>query len=192
MKKHPIIVLISGSGTNLQAIIDKCKNVNIQCVISDNYMAYGLTRAEKAGINSIIFEPYLNQSRESYCDDLASFVARHNPQLVVLAGFMKILTPNFFKYFHDKQVVNIHPSLLPKHKGLHTHKRVLKAGDKEHGVTIHYANEELDAGPIIWQSSFFIQPDDTPDTLAEKVHNLEHQWYPWVIDKLVIGEIGWK
>jgi phosphoribosylglycinamide formyltransferase-1 len=128
-------------------------------------------------------------SREEYCEKLPYTLDKLNPELIVLAGFMKILTPNFFKKFHEKQIVNIHPSLLPKHKGVDTHKRVLEAGDEEHGITIHYVNEELDSGPIIWQSSYFIEPDDDETSLKHKGHDLEHKWYPFVIDQLVQGRM---
>lgn len=189
MNKHPIIVLISGNGSNLQAIMDKCENVRIQCVISDQFDAYGLQRAMDAGLDAVWIGQAPGTSRDTYSDELASFISYFNPKLVVLAGFMKILSPRFFQSLPNTKIINIHPSLLPKYKGLNTHERVLEARDEEHGMTIHHVTPELDSGPIIWQSSFFIQPDDTVKSLEEKVHKREHQWYPWVIDQVVRGNI---
>jgi len=180
-----IIVLFSGTGSNLLQIIKRCDHANVQAVLTDNAEANGLRHAGDYQIPAMICLQPEYHTREEYCEKIGSTISYFNPKLVVMAGFMKIVTPNFFEYFVEKQIVNIHPSLLPKYKGLNTHQRVLDAGEEEHGITIHYVTPELDSGPIIWQSSFFIKPDDTAETLEEKVHQLEHQWYPWVIDQLV-------
>jgi len=187
--KHKIVVLTSGNGSNFQAIIDNCKHVKVTEMITDNPSALSLTRASKANIPSLILVQPEQQAREAYCEMLAKLISHLDPKLIVLAGFMKILTPNFFDYFDENQIVNIHPSLLPKHKGTNTHQRVLDAGDEEHGITIHYVTEELDSGPVLWQSSYFVEPEDTAETLKEKGHKLEHKWYPWVIDHIVTGDL---
>lgn len=188
MPKLPIVVLISGNGSNLQAIIDQCSgHVDIRAVISDNPKAYGLQRALDANIRPVVESQVWGENRHDYCYILADKVSIFKPELVVLAGFMKILTPEFTTV-HER-TMNIHPSLLPKHKGLHTHRRVLEAGDKEHGMTIHWVTEELDSGPIIWQQSFEVQPDDTEETLEAKVHELEHIWYPRMINEAANGNI---
>lgn len=189
MTKHPIVVLLSGYGSNLQAIIKKSKHSNIVAVISDDVNAFGLERASRADIFNCSVRQHRDDTREQYCLRLSRIVSNLHPKLVVLAGFMKVLTPNFFEPFHEKQIVNIHPSLLPKHKGggpsHNTHQIVLDEKDEEHGITIHYVVPEVDSGPILWQSQFFIQPEDTAETLETKVHKLEHQWYPWVIDQIL-------
>ena len=186
----PIVVLISGNGSNLQAIIDKCHmpgNVDIKAVISDKSDAYGLVRAEAASIRPFVQPQYHFEEREEYCQILADTVACFRPELVVLAGFMKILTPNFIQLL--PQTINIHPALLPKYKGLHTHKRVLEAGDREHGITIHWVTEELDSGPTILQRSLEIKVDDTVETLEHRIHELEHEWYPFVVNEIAAGRI---
>lgn len=187
MEKLSIVIMISGHGSNLQAIMDSCQHlVNIKCVISDQPDAYGLRRAREAGIptHCVVDE---ETNRTEFCEQIINIIKPTNPDLVVLAGFMKMLTPNFIEAF--PRTVNIHPSLLPCHPGLHTHRRVLADGDKKHGVTIHWINEELDAGPTIWQKSFVVEPDDTETTLTNKVQALEHKLYPWVINKIAGGSI---
>lgn len=191
----PIVVLISGDGTNLQSIIHKCHNVGyveIKAVISDNEKAYGLTRAKLARVNPVIMEQEKGEAREQYCERLKRTVETYQPKLIVLAGFMKILTPTFINAF-PKQIINIHPSLLPKYKGggpsFSTHKLVIQNKDKQHGMTIHWVNKQLDSGPIIRQRSFPIMSNDTEVTVEEKVHSLEYIWYPWVINQISTGYI---
>ena len=183
MSKLPVVVMISGSGTNLQQIIDEChrETIEIKLVVSDQKEAFGVKRALLAGIPTIVHEQEKGQSRESYCESLIDVVESASPKLVILAGFMKILTPNFVNSF---TIVNIHPALLPKFPGLHTHRRVLEAGDKEHGITIHFVDEGVDTGPIIHQVSMPILPDDTEETVEERIHQLEYYHYPRVIDHL--------
>lgn len=182
----PIVVFISGNGTNLQAIIDQChgKTVDIVGVISDQETAYGLKRAQNANIPRFTMVQYNDETREDYCHRLRTLMlGLLKPKLIVLAGFMKILTPNFVNTF-PKQIINIHPSLLPKHPGLNTHEKVLEEGDKEHGITIHLVNNELDAGPILMQRSISVIRSDTPSSLKDLIHTLEHEWYPEVINLL--------
>ncbi len=182
-----VVVMISGNGSNLQAIIDKChgKSVNIEAVYSDEPQAYGLLRALNAGIPAITFEQ-TEESREKYCEELAESISFFEPKLIILAGFMKILTPNFVDRF---KIVNIHPSLLPKYPGLHTHRRVLEAGELQHGITIHMVDHGVDTGPILHQAVTPVYSEDTEESLESRIHRLEHMWYPNIIDDLsfIIG-----
>ena len=182
-----LVVLISGSGSNLQAIIDAIATgqleARIQAVISNQADAYGLQRARQAGINTHIIAHQDYPDREAFDQQLAAVIDSYQPDLVVLAGFMRILTPDFVRHYAGK-MINIHPSLLPKYKGLHTHKRVLEAGDTEHGLTIHYVTVDLDSGPILTQVRVPVQADDTEQTLAARVLQQEHIAYPRVIQTL--------
>lgn len=186
MKSTPlgIVVLISGNGSNLQAIIDAIAQqgipARIQAVISDQADAHGLIRAQKADIPTTVLSAKGYASREAYDRDLQKVIDCYLPGLVVLAGFMRILSPGFVRHYQGR-IINIHPSLLPKYTGLHTHERVLAAGDQEHGVTVHFVTEELDGGPLIAQSKLNITPNDTAETLKTRVHVLEHALYPKVI-----------
>lgn len=181
-----IVVLISGNGSNLQAIIDAIEsgniNAKIACVISDKPDAYGLQRAAKHQIPCEVVVKNINETREQYDMRLVSVINHYQPELIVLAGFMRILSKNFVEAYNGK-LINIHPSLLPKYPGLHTHKQVLQNGDSEHGCTIHYVTEEVDGGPIIAQAKLQVNPDDTEETLKQRVHVLEHQLYPEVIQQ---------
>lgn len=178
-----MVVLISGNGSNLQAIIDHCSNdVDIKAVVSDQPNAYGLQRAKNHNIPTEVVTLNPQEPRENYCERLIAIIQHYEPRLIVLAGFMKILTPNFIKAF--PQTVNIHPSLLPKYKGLHTHRRVLEAGEKYHGITIHWVTEKLDDGPIVIQRQLEVHKDDTEQTLEDRIHRLEHRWYPHAIKML--------
>ncbi|KMT66374.1 phosphoribosylglycinamide formyltransferase [Catenovulum maritimum] len=180
-----IVVLISGSGSNLQAIIDACisQQINgvISAVISNKADAYGLTRAQNANIQTHVVDHKAFDSREAYDKVLADKIELHNPDLVVLAGFMRILTPEFVQRFAGK-MLNIHPSLLPKYQGLNTHQRALDAKDKEHGVSVHFVTEELDGGPVVCQAAIEITAEDTADTLAARIHTKEHIIYPLVVE----------
>ena len=179
-----IVVLISGSGSNLQAIIDHIKdntlNARICAVISNIPDAYGLQRAKDAQINTIIIDHHDYNSREEFDTELIQQIEQYNPELIVLAGFMRILSDDFVNHFHAK-MINIHPSLLPKYRGLHTHKRALESGDKEHGLSIHFVTTELDGGPLILQKSISVLTDDSEESLAQRVLVEEHQAYPKVI-----------
>lgn len=191
-----IVVLISGSGSNLQAIIDACGegrlNGQVVGVISNKADAYGLTRAATASIATQVLSHKGFADRESYDAALVAAVNDFGADLVVLAGFMRILTPVFVGAFEGR-LLNIHPSLLPKYKGLNTHQRALDAGDSEHGVSVHFVTAELDGGPVIAQAKVAIDSSDNADSLAHKVHLKEHVLYPmvcgWFVDgRLQMGE----
>jgi len=179
-----IVVLISGSGTNLQAIIDACKIEDypgeVVGVISNIPTAYGLTRAKDANIETSTLSHKDFDSREDYDQSLVKVIDQYQPDVIVLAGFMRILTPAFVQHFQGK-LLNIHPSLLPKYQGLNTHQRAIDAGDREHGVSVHYVTEELDGGPVILQAKVPIFDGDTAEDLASRVHEQEHRIYPLVV-----------
>ncbi|NCX24446.1 MAG: phosphoribosylglycinamide formyltransferase [Proteobacteria bacterium] len=189
MKK--IIVLISGSGSNLQAIIDDCNakriDAEIACVISNNPNAFGLERAKLAGIKTIVINHKEFVSRELFDNELYILLKKHNPDLIVLAGFMRILTKKITENFYGK-LINIHPSLLPKYPGLNTHEKAIKNNDKVHGVSIHYVSSELDDGPLIAQGEITTGKEDV-DTLIERIHKLEHKIYPEIIKYICNGQI---
>ena len=179
-----IVVLISGSGTNLQAIIDACKLDNypgqVVGVISNKADAYGLVRAQESDIETKALSHKNFAERIDYDKALINEIDGFKPDVVVLAGFMRILTPEFVQHYQGK-LLNIHPSLLPKYQGLHTHQRALDAGDKEHGVSVHFVTEELDGGPVILQAKVPVFDGDTADELASRVHEQEHRIYPLVV-----------
>lgn len=183
-KAPSVVVLISGSGTNLQAIIDACASGKIQgqvtAVISNKDGVFGLERAAKANIPSQVLSHKNYDSRELYDQALIEEVDKYQPDVVVLAGFMRILTANFVEHYQGK-LINIHPSLLPKYQGLDTHQRAIDAGDSEHGCSVHFVTEELDGGPVILQAKVPVFEDDDADTLAQRVHVQEHQIYPMVV-----------
>ena len=191
-EKFPIVVLISGNGSNLQAIIDNIENkmwdIEIKAVISNNPSAYGLERAAQAGIPTKILPNKDFDSREAFDNALLNIIEQYHPKLIVLAGFMRILSKNFTHHFSGR-LINIHPSLLPKYKGLHTHRQALEANDTVHGCTVHLVNEELDAGAIIGQMECEILPDDTEQSLSQKVHKLEHQLFPEIINWIAEGRV---
>jgi phosphoribosylglycinamide formyltransferase-1 len=179
----PVVVLISGSGTNLQAIIDRAATdlpIEIRAVISNRPGVYGLQRAMDAGIETRVLEHTAFADRESYDRALIELIDNFKPGLVALAGFMRILTPAFVHHYAGR-LFNIHPSLLPKYRGLHTHQRALDAGDTLSGATIHFVTEELDGGPRIVQSQVAVMPGDDADRLAARVLEKEHQIYPLAI-----------
>ena len=179
-----LVVLISGNGSNLQAIIDAIEEQDLQAevraVISNNPDAYGLTRARNANITAEVLDHRDFPSRESYDQALQLLIDQFQPDLVVLAGFMRILTEDLVNHYQGR-MLNIHPSLLPKYQGLNTHQRVLEAGDNVHGVSVHFVTPELDGGPVIIQAEVPVHPGDTPDDLAQRVHQQEHIIYPLVI-----------
>ncbi len=179
-----IVVLISGSGTNLQAIIDACTSKDypgeIVGVISNKADAYGLTRAKDANISTLSLSHKDFESRESYDHELVKAIDAYSPDVIVLAGFMRILTPSFVQHFQGK-LVNIHPSLLPKYQGLNTHQRAIDAGDDVHGVSVHFVTEELDGGPVILQAKVPVFDGDNSEDLAARVHEQEHRIYPLVV-----------
>ena len=190
-----IAVLISGNGSNLEALIDACKK-NLICgsidmVISNNPDAYGIQRAKNHSINFKIIDNNIFEKREDFDQALVNELKRLNPDLIVLAGFMRILTPIMIEAFKNK-IINIHPSLLPKYPGLDTHNEVLKNGDLKHGVTIHYVNEVLDGGQIIAQGEISVNADETLEELKTRIHAIEHVMLPKVVSKFADGTINEK
>ena len=187
-----IIVLISGNGSNLQAIIDACnaKMINgcVVGVISNKANAYGLERAKKNNIPTNVINHNDFTTREDFDKELVSSVNTFQPDLIVLAGFMRILSPIMTSVFKNK-MINIHPSLLPKYPGLNTHEQVIANDDDEHGVTIHSVSEELDGGPIIAQSKISVHKDQNLDDLIERIHAIEHKIFPKVISMIASKEI---
>ena len=180
-KKARLVVLISGSGSNLQSLIDACENgslnAEVGAVISNKVGVKGLERAAQADIPGIVIDHRAFDSREEFDENLADLIESFNPDLVVLAGFMRILTPDFVTRFLGK-LINIHPSLLPAYPGLHTHQRAIDAGDKEAGATVHFVTPELDGGPSILQARVPVEVGDSADSLAGRVLGYEHQIYP--------------
>ncbi|MFN3882069.1 MAG: phosphoribosylglycinamide formyltransferase [Nitrincola lacisaponensis] len=179
-----IVALISGSGSNLQAILDHCQQGSIQgqvvAVVSNRDDAFGLKRAEMAGIPGHFIDHRRFDGREAFDLALIEQIDAYQPDLVVLAGFMRILSPGFVRHY-DGRLFNIHPSLLPRYKGLNTHQRVMDAGDPEHGCTVHFVTEELDGGPLVIQARTAVLTSDDSASLQARVHTLEHQIYPLAV-----------
>ncbi len=188
----PLVVLVSGGGSNLQAIIDAIAAgelpARIQAVISNRPGVRALERARQAGIPAEVLDHRDYPERSAYDQALMAAIDRHRPALVVLAGFMRILTPDFVRHYRGR-LLNIHPSLLPRHRGLHTHRRALEAGDREHGATVHFVTEELDGGPPILQIRVPVLAEDTPETLAARVLEQEHRIYPLAIRWFAEGRL---
>lgn len=192
-----VVVLISGSGSNLQALIDSQSDSNparIGAVISNRADAYGLQRAQAAGIPTQVLSHREFADREAFDAALMAAIDAFQPDLVVLAGFMRILTPGFVRHYQGR-LLNIHPSLLPRHKGLDTHNRAVAAGDAEHGCSVHFVTEELDGGPVAIQAAIPIRPDESVAQLTDRVHVEEHRIYPlavrWFAEgRLRLGEQG--
>ena len=188
-------ILISGSGTNLQAFIDAVQtgdlDLELTVVFSNNPEAYGLERAEKAGIPTACIQHSDYLDRESFDRAVIAELDRFNPDLLILAGFMRILTPAFVAHYAGK-ILNIHPALLPLYPGLNTHQRVLDAGDEWHGSTVHFVTEKLDAGPRILQGRLAIVPGETADDLEKRVQALEHQIYPTAAGWVGSGKVEFR
>lgn len=187
-----IVVLISGNGSNLQAILDSIEagqiSAKVSAVISNKAEAYGLTRAQNANIPAIVVSHKDFPDRESYDLALQEKIDRYTPDLVVLAGFMRILTADFVNHYAGK-MLNIHPSLLPKYKGLNTFARAMENGEKEHGASVHFVTPDLDGGPVILQAPVTIEPDDNVESLTKKVQIQERMMYPRVVQWFVDGNI---
>lgn len=187
-----MVVLISGSGSNLQALIDATASGfipgRIAAVISNNPDALGLQRAEQAGIATQVIAHRAYARREDFDQALMQAIDPHQPALVVLAGFMRILTPGFVTHYLGR-LLNIHPSLLPALRGLHTHERALAEGLSVHGCSVHFVNQELDGGPVIMQARVPVLPDDTPQSLAARVLIQEHRLYPAVVRLFCQGRL---
>ena len=185
-----VVILISGSGSNLQAFIDQVKqerlDIDIALVVSNKENAYGLERAQLANIPTACINHKDFSSRLLFDQALIKEIDQHSPDIVILAGFMRILTSEFVEHF-ESRLINIHPSLLPKYPGTNTHQRALDAKDEWHGASIHFVVTEVDAGPIILQGRMQINQHDTADTLQQRIHKIEHQIYPlavkWLSEK---------
>ena len=192
-QRIPLVVLVSGSGSNLQAIIDASSNpdypAEIVAVISNIEGVKGLERAEKAGIPTAVLDHKNFPDRESYDFALRELIDSYHPEIIVLAGFMRILTDEFVNTYLGK-MLNIHPSLLPKYKGLNTHQKAIDAGDKRHGATVHFVTPDLDSGPLIIQAEVPVLANDTSESLAARVLEKEHQIYPLAIKWLASGRIS--
>jgi phosphoribosylglycinamide formyltransferase 1 len=189
MEKLPIVALISGRGSNLKAIIEaQLPLVEIRAVISNRPEAPGLRYAEEAGISTEVLDHTQFKSRLEFDTALQACIDHYQPKLVVLAGFMRILSSQFVAYYQGR-LFNIHPSLLPAFKGLHTHKRALEAGVKEHGVSVHFVTEDLDSGPVIIQARVPVLSDDDEESLAARVLEQEHRIYPEAIQWFAEGRL---
>ncbi len=186
-----IAVLVSGKGSNLQALIDANLSGQIIGVLSNKADAYALERAKKANIATAVVSHKDFPNRESFDEAMHQQLLAWQIDLVILAGFMRILTPSFVSQWQGK-MLNIHPSLLPYYKGVNTHQRVLNTGDRFHGCTVHFVTAELDAGQSIAQSAIEVHLNDTVETLAQRVHKLEHFIYPQVTEWLCNGQLTWR
>jgi len=187
-----IAVLASTNGTDLQAIIDEMKagkmpGIELAIVASNKQNCYALQRAKEQRYKTVFINPE-NKTREEFDEEMAKTLKNHNIDLIVLVGYMRILTPEFVRQFH-KKIINVHPALMPKFSGKNffgksVHEAVINAGESETGMTIHYVDEGVDTGEIILQKTCPVDPSDTPETLKGKVQALEKKWYPEVIRKL--------
>lgn len=190
-----IAVLVSGHGSNLQALLDAAAtgrlNAEFRLVASDRPDAHGLVRARDAGIPAVAIPPSDYPDRAAWNEALARLLQDSGAELVVLAGFMRVLGPALVAAWSGR-MLNIHPSLLPLYRGLHTHRRVLDDGQALHGTSVHFVTEELDGGPVILQAQVAVRPDDTPDSLAQRVQAREHEIYPQVVEWIASGRLDWR
>ncbi len=192
MSRLPIAILISGRGSNMRVIAERAAAgslpVDVRVVVSDQPAAQGLQAAAALNIMTRVLEPRDFADRAAYDRSLVELLNQFEPQLLVLAGFMRILTPHFIGAFAGR-ILNVHPSLLPKYRGLHTHRRALAAGESVHGVSVHFVTEELDGGPVVLQAEVPVLPDDTETTLSARVQQSEHRIYPQAIDWFARGRL---
>ena len=182
------VILISGRGSNMRSIVEARTGLDVKAVISNRPDAKGLEWARAQGIPAIALDHKAHASREAFDERLAVEIDRLQPDLVLLAGFMRILTPAFIGRF-TRRILNIHPSLLPSFPGLHTHRRALEAGVKLHGCTVHVVTPELDSGPIVAQAAVPVMAGDTEEALAERVLAAEHRIYPQAVRGFLEGRI---
>ncbi len=191
----PFAVLISGRGSNMlalaRAVDEGLIAGRVAVVISDQPQAAGLAEARRRGLAAEVVETAGGTDRAALGRALTAILERHDAKLVALAGFMRILDAGFVRHWQGR-LLNIHPSLLPAHRGLHTHRRVLAAGDALHGCTVHFVIEELDAGPAVIQGRLAVKPGDTEDSLSARVQQLEHIIYPRAVGWFAGGRLGWK
>ena len=188
-------ILISGSGTNLQSFIDQVDDLQLNCdicvVFSNCEDAYGLVRAEKAGIATAALSHNSFSNREDFDQAVAKILDEHAPDLIILAGFMRILSAWFVRRYEGK-ILNIHPALLPLYPGLHTHERVLDAGDSHHGSTVHFVTEELDGGPRILAGRIKVLTNESPEELRARVQAVEHRIYPQAAQLFAEGQVSYR
>ncbi len=188
MTKRKVGVLISGNGSNLQALIDACADASypaeITCVISNRESAFGVNRARNAGIAAHIVDHHAHPTREAFDMAMHALLEHHNVEIVCLAGFMRLLSPWFVKKWEGR-LLNIHPSLLPQFKGAHAVRDALAAGVKETGCTVHLVTEELDSGPVLLQAKVPVKPGDTEETLHQRIHEQEHKLYSEALKQLI-------
>ncbi len=186
-----VVVLISGNGSNLQALIEASANSNftIIAVISNKADALGLQRAQAAAIASHVVDHTRFSNREAFDVAVQEIIDQYRPRLVILAGFMRILSAGFVNHFSGR-LINIHPSLLPKYTGMNTHQRALDAQDTEHGASVHFVTEELDGGPVIARAVVAIKPGDDADSLRRRVAAAEHRLYPAVVQAIASGRVA--
>ena len=191
-KKLPVVILISGTGSNMCRMAELMHTgqlpIDIKAVISNRVDASGLSKATQLGIPTESLDPKSFPNRDEFDAALAKLVLSYQPDLVILAGFMRILSPAFVSQFDDR-MLNIHPSLLPKYPGLHTHQRALDAGDREHGASVHFVTAELDGGPVVIQAKVPVLEQDTEETLAHRVLLQEHQIYPLAVSLFALGRL---
>jgi len=187
-----IVVLVSGDGSNLQAIMDACQqgklNARIAAVLSNRPDAYALQRATLANLPAQAFNPRHFPDRRSFDDALMQHIDIYAPDAVILAGYMRILSPHFVAHYAGR-MLNIHPSLLPRYPGLHTHQQVLANGDSEHGTSVHFVTEQLDGGPVVLQAKVPVFSNDNEDDLIGRIKTQEHDIYPLAIDWLLAGRL---
>jgi len=191
-EKLSIVVLLSGSGSNLQAILDAIArgevNAEVRAVLSNRADAYGLERARAAGIATAVLDHKAYADREAFDTAMMARIDQYAPGLVVLAGFMRILSDGFVQHYQGR-LLNIHPSLLPKYRGLNTHQRAIEAGEAWHGASVHFVTPELDGGPVLLQARVPIHPGDDPAALAARVLEMEHRIYPQAIQWIAEGRV---
>ena len=184
-----VVILISGRGSNMQAIVEAELPIRIAAVISNRPDAKGLSYAADRGIATAVVDHTKFATREAFDAALATKIDAHHPDFVILAGFMRVLTPGFVNQYLGR-MINIHPSLLPSFTGLHTHERALESGVKLHGCTVHFVTPELDHGPIIIQAAVPLLPNDDAQTLAARVLQQEHVIYPQALRWLIEGKVS--
>ncbi|MEM6049080.1 phosphoribosylglycinamide formyltransferase [Erwinia sp. P7711] len=187
-----VVVLISGQGSNLQAILNACEqgqiNASVAAVFSNKSEAFGLTRAREAGVPAHALAASQFADREAFDNQLMLEIDAYAPDLVVLAGYMRILSPAFVQHYAGR-MLNIHPSLLPKYPGLHTHRQAMENGDEEHGTSVHFVTEQLDGGPVILQAKVPVFAEDSEEDVTARVQHQEHAIYPLVVSWFVDGRV---
>jgi phosphoribosylglycinamide formyltransferase-1 len=190
-----LAILISGRGSNMEAVAKACRDgriaASVAVVIADHADAGGLAVARELGIDTAVVSRKSFPDRAAFERGLIEQIEAHRADVIVLAGFMRVLSPEFTSRYEGR-LINIHPALLPNHKGLHTHARVLEAGDREHGASVHFATAELDGGPVVLQSRIAVRPAESESDLAARVLRTEHIILPRVIGWLADGRLTWR